>query len=100
MFGEPSCLEGMEMSLALTGSRRSNRSLRGFERAQVDFAIWMALARVICLPSSADGAKSGRRFFSQSVENLVSPWNGYSRTRNRASKNRIRSLCCNLSFLT
>ena len=40
------------------------------------------LAGAICLPSSADAAKSGRKPCSRSVENLVSPWNGYSGARN------------------
>ena len=45
--------------------------------------IEFVLARVICLPFSVDAAKSERKSYSRSVENLVSPWNGYSRAKNR-----------------
>jgi hypothetical protein len=52
--------------------------------------IELVLARIICLPSSADKAKSGRKSCSRSVENLASCWNGYSRERSSSVWERTR----------
>jgi hypothetical protein len=65
----------------LLRERARGRGCRDSISRRQNLLVESVCVRAICLPSSADEAKSERKSCSRSVENLVSPWNGYSQER-------------------